>query len=104
MYETTDQEWRRVVIRGSVVGFVGSFLVVFAICLVVGVSGLDAAGCAVIPAVQGSWFYGGTVYLLRADHDDERRRKAAKAAGAAVAQRATAATSRPADAPMAAAA
>lgn len=37
---------------------VGSFLVVLAACLLVGVSLLNSVGCAIIPAIQGSWFYG----------------------------------------------
>ncbi len=76
MYETSDQEWRRILIRGSLTGFIGSFLVVLAACLLVGMSLLNSVGCAIIPAIQGSWFYGGTLYLLRADYADEIRRKA----------------------------
>lgn len=79
MYEMSKEEWRRVLIRGSIIGFTGSFLAVFGICLLVGVSLLNAAGCAILPGVQGSWFYGGTIYLLRADQADEERRKKVKA-------------------------
>lgn len=79
MYEMSKEEWRRVLIRGSIVGFAGSFLVVLAICLLVGVSLLNSAGCAILPGVQGSWFYGGTIYLLRSDLADEERRKKVRA-------------------------
>lgn len=79
MHETSKEEWQRVLIRGSIIGFAGSFLVVLAICLLVGVSLLNSAGCAILPGVQGSWFYGGTIYLLRADLVEEKRRKKEKA-------------------------
>lgn len=83
MNEVTEQQWRRILIRGTIVGFVGGFALVFGGCLLLGVSAAAAAGCAIVPAIQGSWFYGGTVYLLRADLEDERQRKNKRATATA---------------------
>jgi hypothetical protein len=76
MHEISDQQWRRILVRGTVVGFTGIFMLVFLGCLLAGVNVVAAAGCAIVPAIQGSWFYGGTAYMMRADLVEEKRRKA----------------------------
>ena len=77
MNEIAEQQWRRIIVLGTVVGFVTLFLVVFGACLLGGVTVGNAAGVAIIPAVQGSWFYGGTVFLLRAAYGDGHEHAAA---------------------------
>lgn len=72
MNEISEQQWRRIVVVGTAVGFGTLFLVVFGACLLGGVALGNAAGVAILPAVQGSWFYGGTVFLLRAAYGDEK--------------------------------
>lgn len=75
MNEISPDQWHRIIVHGTVVGFVGLFLIVFAICLLDGLSPIQSAGVAVIPAIQACWFYGGTAYLLRAAYGEEQGHK-----------------------------
>ena len=49
------------------------FAAVVAIALLAGTSPGEAIGIAAIPTVFGGWFYGGTLYLMRAAYGEERR-------------------------------
>jgi hypothetical protein len=75
MNDVNREQWHRIIVHGTVAGFVGIFFVVFGICLVDGLSPIESAGVAIIPAIQACWFYGGTAYLLRAAYGEEQGQK-----------------------------
>lgn len=71
MRELTEAQWRRILVLGTVTGFTAIFMAVFGVCLYNNVPLTDSLAIASVPAVQGSWFYGGTYFLLRAAYGDE---------------------------------
>ncbi len=71
MNEISPQQWHRILTRGTAIGFVGIFLIVFCICLIDGLTIIEATGVALIPAIQACWFYGGTAMVVRAAYNDQ---------------------------------
>ncbi len=75
MHDITDDGLWRIIVRGSIVGMIGMFIVTFGIGMIAGVGPGPAAAIAVIPTIFGGWFYGGTTYLLKAayGHVEQKR-------------------------------
>jgi len=71
MHDLSDHELGRIIAVGSVVGMLGIFVIVVAMCLVAGTTLGQAAGIATVPTFFGGWFYGGTILLLRAAYTKE---------------------------------
>ncbi|MGH9126529.1 MAG: hypothetical protein ACRDZ8_17645 [Acidimicrobiales bacterium] len=73
MHDISDAQLGRIIVSGSIVGMAVLFAAVVVIALLAGVSPGEAVGIAIIPTVFGGWFYGGTLYLMRAAYGDEKK-------------------------------
>lgn len=72
MGDISDAELGRLIAVGVGVGVPFLFLVSMAICLAAGMSLGAAALVALIPTFFGGWFYGGTLFVLRASDRRDR--------------------------------
>ena len=73
MHDISDEQMARIIVKYSIWGTIGLFVVGMVIGLMAGVGPISAAGIAAVPAFFGGWFYGGSLAMLHAAYGPTRK-------------------------------